>query len=213
MASAFSGCWALKAQQPDFELTAQKCFVDAPDTVIGMVDKNARLDMVDYYDAHSTKGTKNIFGGECQIVSNDMAADASALKFTSSTDMEYIVFVLNSTSAEPVIGLVETIPTPMRDSSVKFYTRLWEAPAKSPWKEPGLADWLVSKADREEVALAMPFIMYSAQVDPQSKELILTQEMAPYFAPDDAAGQQALSKIKPRLVYRWDGKQFKLVSK
>lgn len=206
------GCWA-QSQEPTAILTAEKCFVDAPDDVISLIEKPRRLDMLDYYQAQSDKGTSNIYGGECTIerLQEYPENGSSILEFTSNNGLKYIIFVVNGNTPAPLIGIIEEIPSPILDTQIKFYTKTWEKPTKAIWREPALSDWIINKTDNELVTEALPFIMYSADYDAKTKVLSLTNNMGAYFVKDE--GTEILDKLKPKLTYRWDGKQFKSTTK
>lgn len=205
--------WAQEAQEQVAALTARKCFVDAPDNIIPLIEKGRRLDMMDYFDAQSGKGSPNIYGNECIVESNVELPDLSnsLLQYRTDTDLAYSIFVVNGASATPLIGIIEEIPTPIPETSLKFYTKTWSAPKVKVWNEPVLTDWLINKADRDEVAETLPFIMYSISYDVEKQLLTLSHNMTQYFVQGD--GDSVLSKLKPKLMYRWNGKQFKQINR
>lgn len=205
----------LTAMQAHAQLTAAKCFVDAPDEVMPMLPRNTRLDMLDYYRAGSDRHSTNIFEGDSRILAIDSVDGSSSVVFESGTGLRGQIFVLNADSAEPLIGVVETVDTPLPDSSLRIYDKTWQCigsllalpNATVAVPSPKLADWLKHSSDRSAVAESLPFVMATYEYVPSRRALVLKHSMEGYF--EKTEGDKVLSKIKPQLTYVWDGKQFK----
>lgn len=183
-------------------LTADKCFTAAPTTIFDLLDSNTRLDMLDYFRAGVSKPSINSMDGECMVLDEE----PESLIFQGGTDTTYQIFVLNPTGLH-VIGVIETINTPIPDSSVKFYNTRWQ-PLDDILPTPGIADWTTAK-DTSDAEQALPFVMASYRYDPATGNLTMTQNMDRYFVPSDTPA--VLSQIRPTLTYHWDGKKFKPV--
>lgn len=182
-------------------VTAAKCFTSAPAYAMPMVSLASRLDMLDYYEAGSDHPSVNYYGGDARII----ALTDRSLTFMGTDDIKCQVFVLDPGN-NTKIGVITTYPTPIEDSTLKIYNRKWQL--CDDFKEPKLADWLVQKKDAAQVMEELPFIMASYQFDPESNELTITNNMEQYFAKGHEP--EALGKIKSALIYKWNGKEFKL---
>lgn len=210
---------ALAAMQSHAQLTAAKCFAEAPDDVLPLLTRNTRLDMLDYYKAGSMRHSANVFEGDSRILAIDSVAGGSSLTFEGGDGITGQIFVLNADTAEPLIGVVETVDTPMPDSNVRIYDKTWTCvgslllpPAGGvAVPAPKLADWLLRTADRAAVAEQLPFVMATYAYDPARRVLTVKHAMDAYF--DKADGEKVLSMLKPQLTYVWDGKQFKPAKK
>ncbi len=211
--SAIAICRAQEVQQTGTALTAEKAFADAPDDVITLVSKSGRLDMLDYYNAGSDKPTASVLGNKCVIKEIKNSADSvrSSLSYVSDDGLANTLIVLNGNDPNPIIAIIQTSEDPISESWIKFYDKKWQPLSRPVFTEPVLADWLKSPADRQEVAEALPFILAQYAFDTDTGELTLTHSMANYFVKGE--GDVALSKIKPQIVYRWDGKLFKPVKR
>ncbi len=206
------GFTAMHAQA---QLTAAKCFADAPDDILPMLARNTRLDMLDYYRAGSDRQSTNIFGGNSRILAIDSVAGGSSLTFEGGSGIRAQIFVLNADSPDPLIGIIETVDTPMPDSSLRIYDKNWQCvgslllPAGKGIAVPApkLADWLIRPADSDNVAGHLPFVMATYAYDPASRTLSVKHSMDAYFEPSE--GAKVLDKIKSQLTYAWDGRQFK----
>ncbi len=189
-------------------LSASKCLAEAPDAVIPVIDRNTRLDMIDYFTAGLPKASVNRLGGQCSIV--EMTDSSATFMLTDSISCQ--LFVLNPASTAPIIGIITTYADPIADSSVQFYNSRWQ-PLAGVLAEPGLADWLTPEGKRRRALVEeeLPFILAAYRFIPEQQMLVAVNNTARYFAPADSP--QALGLLKPELAYRWDGKRFKPASR
>lgn len=189
------------AAQPG--LTAGKCFAEAPQNVIPLISGSTRLDMLDYFHAGSQKASLNEAEGQARIT----AETPRSISFQISEGITAQMFVLNPEADCPVIGYVETVSLPVRDSSVRFFNCRWEP--LDVFTMPVLADWVKSgrKADLDALREALPFIFATAEYDPEESALILTNTTAGYFAKSDCP--QALGSMRDQIKMHWTGKRFK----
>lgn len=191
-------------------LTAAKCFESAPSDVMGIIAYNTRLDMLDYFNAGSDRSSTNVFDGECRIKSlND---DCITLDIANGATMQ--IFVLNADTKSPIVGVIETVDTPISDSKVQFYNSRWE-PINNIAIDPALADWLkpkITSDNRKNVEDSLPFIMAVALYDPENATLSFTHQMNDFFVEGneeaDVAHARALAQLKPTITYKWNGKKF-----
>ncbi len=201
-------CLALPLLGRGQGLSAPKCLAEAPEAVIPLIDKNTRLDMIDYFMAGQSKASANKAMGSCSIV--EMSDSSVTFMLTDSVRCQ--LFVLNPDSEAPVIGVITTYSDPMPDSSVAFYNTRWQK-LPSAWAQPGLSAWLTPEGarSRAKVEEEVPFILATFSYSPSTGRLVATNRTDRYFVSSDAPGSLAL--LKPELAYAWDGKRFKPVSK
>lgn len=197
---------AAHAQTPvPIEMTAEKCFVEAPPEVFQLVQPNTRLDMVDYFKAGIDRASENAAGGECSLLS----LEPESVTLKAGTGIEYQFFVLEG-KQKPYIGVIETLATPGDDSMVRFYTSDWtrvDTAKKGLFREPTISDWM-SVNDKRLLAEAketMPFILASYSYDPATRTLTATNNMAAYYHPTDTP--EALKHLRHTITYKWDAKR------
>lgn len=203
----FALAWALLAQakEPLPVATAEDMFVAAPlasPAVMPYLTRSTRLDMLDYFRAGIDKASDNQFGGESKVT----ALDSLSMDFDLTADIKCQLFVVRQKET-PVTCIVTTYPTPIPDSRLKAYDQYWRE--VNVFAEPRLADWLIDKKDRKEAELALPFMLASYRYDPATETLTVTNEMSAYWI--EAERPSVLDRMKDKLVYRWDGKRFKLI--
>lgn len=205
----------LSLQAAHGQLTAAKCFADAPDDILPLLSRNTRLDMLDYYRAGADRRSSNVFEADCRILSIDSVGGSSSVTYLTGNGITGQIFVLNGDTPEPLIGIIETVETPLADSNMRMFDKTWQsvgnalAPSAGdmPLPAPKLADWLKRASDRSAVADRLPFVMAAYSYDPRGRELTVSHSMEGYF--DKAEGADVLGKMRPQLTYVWDGKQFK----
>lgn len=198
--------WAAFAQAAAPELpdsaNARAIFTSAPPAAMPMLSKNVRMDMLDYFDAGVDHASDNKFGGPAQVT----AISQHAIDYQTADGIACQLAVLNA-GGRPMVCVVTTYPTPIPDSRLQAWDSDWKE--TQVFNEPRLADWLIDKKNRKTVEAALPFILASYKYNPETQTLTVTNEMAAYWTADERPA--ALDMVRDRLLYRWDGKRFKLV--
>lgn len=187
-------------------LIARNCFTTAPSDVLPLLEPQTRQDMLTYYDAGRDTPSQNAFGADCRIIS----LDADCLKMITGEGITTEMFVLNPTGKNQVIGVIETIDTPVADSRVTFYDTSWRNLTSKMGIDPTLADW-VPKAEQgnlAEIQRDVPFVLASMHFDPLTSTVVADNNMQAYYTAADTPS--ALARLKPHLTYKWTGKKFRL---
>jgi hypothetical protein len=112
---------------------------------------------------------------------------------------------------DTVLMVIDTYKLPQRDSRVKFYDTSWLPVYRTVYNEPDIKDWLVTptRDNLKEVTDAIKFMLVSAEYNPATSMLTLTNNTAQYFLPGDKP--EALDLLRPSLQLIWSGGKFKLV--
>lgn len=186
-------------------LTASKCLTEVPARVLPLLDKNTRLDMIDYFSAGMTGKSVSQLGGACTIIE----LGDSSVTFMLSDSIRCQMFVLNPNAPAPVIAMITTYSKPLQDSKVELFTTRWE-PQPQLLAQPTLKDWLTPEGAKARVQVEeeIPFILATAVFDPKTQTLQITNQTESYFVDTDQPA--ALQMLRPQLTYQWDGKKFKL---
>lgn len=187
-------------------LIARNCFTTAPIDVLPLLEPQTRQDMLTYYDAGRDTPSQNVFGSDCRIIS----LDDDCLKMITGEGVTTEMFVLNPTGKNQVIGVIETIDTPVADSRVTFYDTGWRDLTGSVSIDPTLADWLPKAEQRNlaDIQRDVPFVLASMHFDPATSTVVADNNMQAYYTADDTPA--ALTVLKPHLTYKWTGKKFRL---
>ncbi len=187
-------------------LIARNCFTTAPADVLPLLEPQTRQDMLTYYDAGRDTPSQNTFGADCRIIS----LDDDCLKMITGEDITTEIFVLNPTGRNQVIGVIETIATPVADSRVTFYDTGWHNLTGRISIEPTLADWLPRDQLRNiaDIQRDVPFVLASMHFDPATSTVVADNNMQAYYTAGDTP--EALAVLKPHLTYKWTGKKFRI---
>ena len=185
-------------------ITASEAFVELPISVLDLIDKSRRMDMLDYYRSGSATPSAAIIGGTARITEEK----PMSIKLTvGQTDFQ---LALLYDGKNTIIALIETVASTVPDSHITFYDRNWnELPKqKGLFKSPALKDWLTEDGKRERAYIeeVVPFIMARYDYDPDSKVLTISNTMENYYTPED--WKDISAKLKASIAYRWNGKQF-----
>lgn len=204
--SVMTLCLALFAMAMGAQSTATDYFVSAPIGVLPLIDTTTRLDMMDYFHSGSSTESTNTFNGRCVMKSES----PESVTFMATDDIKYQLAILPA-DKDTVVVLIETIPTPIPDSRIAFYTSSWRPLGKAPFAEPSLKDWLNDSGGkaRKEVEEALPFIMASYEYFPETSTLVITNNTGRYFTEEETP--RALALLKASLKYRWNGKKFEKI--
>lgn len=198
----------LAVMQPEIsaQITAADVFVNAPAGVFPLVDRNKRLDMIDYYRSGSSTPTTNDLTGQSRVTA--LANDDIKVIMTAASRYQISLLPLGG---DTIVALIKTVNTPAPDSYVEFYTTDWEKIDKRLFDAPGTGDWLseTGKKNRKDAEDSVPFVLAGYEYDRETGGLVLTNTMAEYYAADEY--ERVKSWLKPVLSYRWTGKKMKLV--
>lgn len=174
------------------------------DMVFPSLTAVSRLEMVYYFQSGMSNPTQSEFGGYSRVT----ALSDTCLTVDCGESVRQDLVLLPG--KKPVLMLIETLALPEHDSRVRFFDSQWQELKNPPMKQPQLADWLVDKnaVHRDEVEYVLPFMLSTASFNPEDMTLIYTSTADSYFAGEKPA---ALKYLRPRLVYKWDGKKFRQV--
>lgn len=181
-------------------------FFKMPTAVVPLVDTNTRLDMADYYSSGMHRPSKNTVDEPCVILS----AGPSTVTFSPAPDVRTTLAVLTGGKADTVLMTITTVQVPQAESTLAFYDSLWQPLDKEPIVRPLLKDWLTEQgaAEREAVESWLPFLLTSAEYNPETLRLTFSNNMKEFYAGDEDL--DLLDKwIRPSLSYVFDGKRFR----
>lgn len=168
--------WGLQAQ-----ITATDAFTTAPRKVLPLLDNNARLDMVDYFNNNMSTGTGNAFGGRSRITA--LSPEKLSVAMTDASKWDFIILP----GKTPMIAVVTTVSTPAPDSRMSVYSSDWRRDLTAQvFKKPTLDMWLTpeGKKNRQEVEMNVPFLLVSYDYDPATQTLTLSNNVKQFLGDD-----------------------------
>lgn len=184
------------------QFTAAEAFTTAPAGIFPLLDKNARLDMVDYYNSGLNTPSANRLQGRSAITS--LTPATLTVKITDSSSAQIALLPAGN---DTIIAVVSTVATPGLDSTLKFYDRSWrQLPADKYFTAPGWKDWVTPGHDASEITAYTPFMLASYFIDPDTSTLTATNNIATFL--DEDTYKTVAPALNPSLIYKWNGKRF-----
>ena len=92
-------------------------FVEMPDSIMPLLVKNNRLDMLDYMDIGMSAKVKNKLGGESEMTL--LKDDMISISMTDVT--EYDIKLFYGKDSLVTIAVIETVKGGYSDSNISFY--------------------------------------------------------------------------------------------
>ncbi len=187
----------------DAQLTATNAFASAPQSVFPLLDKNTRLDMIDYHKSGSTTPSRNKLDGKSRI--SELNDDDMKIDMTDASSYQLAILPAGNDS---IIAIISTVATPAHDSHISFYDRTWKKLPDTYFQAPGISDWLNSdgKKSPDMVTSMVPFMLSDYVYDPSTKELKLTNNLKEFMSEDTES--MVSPYLLDTLTYRWNGKKF-----
>lgn len=184
-------------------ITATEAFTSAPESVFPLLDKNTRLDMIDYFNSGMTTASQNKLSGKSRITD----ISDSQLQFVMTSSSSYQIAILESNNTQ-IIAVIETVATPTPDSNISFYTTDWKKYNENAFEPATIAQWLTNEG-RDNIATVesiVPFMLSSMTYDSDSQILTLTNNVKHFLGQDMYSMIEAY--LKATLTYKWNGKRF-----
>lgn len=189
--------------------TAAGAFQNAPASVFPMLDRNARLDMIDYFNSGSSTPTRNQLNGKSRITAMD--SDAVTIELTDASVYQ-VVLLPRKAKSDTLFALIRTVKLPAHDSDLRLYNSNWEPVDQSKmFTAPVLADWLLPKADKELAGVTVPFMVAEYSYDTLSGVLTVENRLENFLSADD--WKKIAPMMRSRIEYVWNPAQAKFQKK
>ena len=107
--------------------TAADFFTEAPGSVLPLLDRNARLDMIDYFRHGLPTTTTNLFNGSSKVLSE--SENCIDVQISRDASLQIALLQLKN---DTIIAVIETVLTPVADSGITFYRSDWSPAPKQP---------------------------------------------------------------------------------
>lgn len=184
------------------QLTASKAFVEAPRNVMPLLDRNARLDMLDYFNSGLSTKTANKLNGASAITAASPMQIAVQL-----TDASTCHFAMLPAQSDTLVAVISTVSTPAPDSKMTVYSSDYSRDlTPSVLAKPTLKEWLTDTSMLSTVESMVPFLLISYSYDPGSGLLTLTNNTKQFLSEDVYAIVEPY--LKKSISYKWTGKKF-----
>lgn len=188
--------------------SVEHCYINMPDGLSPLLNKKARVEMLEYHKARQNDTIQNLFGGNAVLQVFDTLNNRIIVKCTESSTMEIKVFKQGD---KPIfIGLINTVCSPICQSSIQFYDTLWnKIPLR--FEFPKAIDWLnkeklnnAQSIDKVWAVNVLENNFISLQFDPINQSIIATNNSPEFLSEEDRKIILPILNTQP-LVYRLVG--------
>lgn len=188
--------------------SAADYFSRAPIEVASGLPEYSRLDMIDYFNHGSSVKTENRLGQKVSIRS----ISPEKLVYTDDDSISTTIALLPFQKLDTIIMVIRTLPMPAPDSKIYYFDKNWRQIGGSVFPNQSIKDWLTTsdRKVRSAVESELPFMISTADYDPETTTLTFTNTTDGYFA--DGQKPEVLNNLKPEIKYKWDGRKFRLVA-
>ena len=177
--------------------TAADFFVSAPDEVLPLVPQSTRLDMLDYFSSGLSTTSPNATPGRARIMLNEPTKLQAELSRDSN-----IQIALFPAERDTVVAVIETVLTPVADSSVSFYDTSWNLLALTmPSLKP--IDFVPESLRKEASKAELPDVVFGRiDFNPETGYLTVNNTTAGYYAEQDRPDGLALMSTSIQYALR-----------
>lgn len=209
MLAALAALTAAAAAPADSTLTAARAFADMPISVLDILDRSTRLDMLDYADADSVLDARNLLEGTSRLT--QLTPDYARVELTDVSSLQ--IKVLPYGKNDRIVMALTTVGSPSQaaDTGIDFFdSSMRPLDASKLFREPKLADFFDiprgSATTMREIEGMIPFPTYEITATPGSDDVTLTLTAGPNMDVDDYNIMKLF--LRPGVVWRWTGKRF-----
>lgn len=181
-----------------------------PDSLLPVLDKNLRLEMVELEDMGVKPEVKNLLGENCVMDT----LTSNFLQVATSEVSSLQVKLLPQEAGDSLLCVVKTFCAPEKESEVAFYNQDWKLlDVKACLDETAtfVASYFQAKPDTmqeeryQELKASLEPVMFYAELSPQENTIIYHLSTPLVTRKEKTALQALLLQRK----FNWDGKSFK----
>lgn len=179
---------------------------EMPDSILPLLTKVNRLDMLDFLNEGMKSVVVNRLDGKSELVEAD--EDYVRVRYSEKSEVCFRLFYFRD--SVPMVCMVHTFGNELRDSRVRMFDSSWnEIDAARLLAVPGLDDFIVKGAARDSVARfkeVSQLRSIEAELSDRSN-LIRFRYTGLGFLGQDSARYSVYVRQTP-LEYKWNGKRF-----
>lgn len=201
-------CLGRKTESPD-TISARRAFMEMPSGVLDMLSKDARFNMLAYYDNDSIFCASNNLKG---VSSLEKVTDSFlSVKITEASTLQIKILKLKNGS-----DIIMSIYTTGRDgdamdSDIRFFnTRFEELPKEKYFPEPKISLFFNTKGyttNIREIERMLPFYSLYYQANPDNSKVSATLMIGDTLTLEDRKLVEMF--LQPDVIFEWNGAKFK----
>ena len=127
--------------------SVQNFYVNMPDALNPSLNRQSRLELLEYHKAGQGDSILNRFGKNAYLQLLDTINQIITVKNAENSTFEMKVFPLDN--GDSVIGIIETVCAPICQSMINFYDTTW-SPVKLEFIMPKAVNWLNDESFKDK---------------------------------------------------------------
>lgn len=177
--------------------TAADFFVSAPDEALILIDRNTRMDMLDYFNNNLPTASQNVVGGTSRILENA----PNRIELNVGRDSNVKIAVIPE-RRDTIIAVIETVLTPVPDSYVRIYNKNWNPIRYSTPDMPSAMDFVPKELRKEAAKAVMPDVCFAvADYNPDKGTFTMNNTTRAYYIGQDQPDGLALMRTSIEMVF------------
>lgn len=210
---AMSAALPMAAKEPEQgdTISVRRAFLEMPETLLDIVNRRTRSDMLIYYDADSLWKAPNAVEGISVL--EKVTPDYLALKITDVSRMAIKVLPYGKKGSE-IVAAAYTITTPdsVADTELRFFdSRMRQLPTYTYLQAPEMKDFFSvpkgAKISLKDIDNIVPFPTVEYTLHPGSGELTARMTSLGTLSKENRTLVEPY--LRKELTYEWDGKKFR----
>lgn len=179
-------------------------FADLPDSLMPLLERSDRLDLLDLYNSHMRAEVGNLYGGRSRLE----AKSGRYVRLSPSAASTWELVRLPA-GADTLSVVLRTVRTPAASTRLSAYGSDW-SPVSLPFVRPALRDFVgtadsVTADEREAVVAKLQPAHVELHWDDAAGQLVATLSTAALTADDH---RTAAAFLHP-LIYKWSDGAFR----
>lgn len=212
----FGGVAAASVDAPE-KITAREAFVNLPPSVLDLLSRSTRLDMLDYFDADSLWQATNTFGGPSVL--EQVTPSSLIVRLTPVSTLQVCILPPPSPAKEPVVMTLYTVADDedASDTEISFFTPdMVPLESSSLFRQPKLRDFfLIPKGSKVKVKdleqeVAFPTVAYRVEQRPSGPILDGSLTVSPLLSKESR--EMLAPYLLPSLRWTWSSGKWKSLS-
>lgn len=189
---------ALFTTVPCISANMKDIWLSMPDSIIPYLDKNLRLQFLDYESLHVNTTVTNKLHGESKL--DTLTSDFIRVQLSQSSSIE--IKRLPYATGDSILCVIKTYGTDMKESQIAFYNQQWDMlPIQTDFLHSHSATSNNSHTYANPAPIPQEATMIWLSLDASSENLTIYQT--------DPIGKEKTDKsIKPQRIVKWNLKTF-----
>jgi len=172
-----------------FSQNIEKSYINMPERLNPVVPKKTRMELLEYYKAGQNDSIQNRFGRQVLLQVFDTLNNRIVVRNTESTTFE--MKLLKTEGGIPVLGLINTVCSPICQSTIAFYDTAWNR-IPLQFNLPKATEWINKdklaespELDKAWVSDVLENSFISLRFDVANQQIIATNNSAEFLGDKD----------------------------